>query len=459
MRTIYTPAVINKATEDKLWESGVIVFDTCALLDFYEMTEEYQGIVADILKYLSNRVWLPAQVAYEYEKNRKSAILKPISEVYSSQIIEKNGLVKDLKGLITQWEDRNYHPYINDAKVAEIKKALEEIEPNIAKIKEIVSQEYRSRAHDIQKIPDNDKLAIAIRALKKGEAFTFDEIKDIVSEGEWRYARQIGPGYMDAIDKKGVRQYGDLIIWKEILRYAKAQQCDVILVTSETKPDWVVVDETKEDKTADKPFKEELGHLRRDLLTEFEEVTGQIIWKYSPTEFTSKLAEIYHANKDELQFYGALGMIRDMLARAERERELRKNCPSTSLLIRCGACGELFECPAQKLYFEWDGVAEYTDRRMGTEALYISNEICLCARCHHHIDLTFKVWEYPEGVIDYQEIDVEGGELDKPIDVSDYIELGHYEECERCGRRAILNDMGLCNDCDREFEQLLHEDD
>ena len=98
MRTIYTPAVINKATEDKLWESGIIIFDTCALLDFYEMTEEYQGIVADILKYLSGRVWLPAQVAYEYEKNRQSTILKPISEKYNCQNIEKNGLVDDLKG-------------------------------------------------------------------------------------------------------------------------------------------------------------------------------------------------------------------------------------------------------------------------------------------------------------------------------------------------------------------------
>ena len=45
MRNIYSPSSIDQATETKLWDKGLIVFDTCALLDFYYMTPDYQDYV------------------------------------------------------------------------------------------------------------------------------------------------------------------------------------------------------------------------------------------------------------------------------------------------------------------------------------------------------------------------------------------------------------------------------
>lgn len=62
MRTIYTPSKIEKQDEDNLWQSAIIVFDTCALLDFYFLTPEYQEIMAEILEHLETRIWIPAQV-------------------------------------------------------------------------------------------------------------------------------------------------------------------------------------------------------------------------------------------------------------------------------------------------------------------------------------------------------------------------------------------------------------
>lgn len=56
MRTIYSKSLIDKDTEAYLWDSAIIVFDTCALLDFYYMTKENQEIIADILKTLSARI-------------------------------------------------------------------------------------------------------------------------------------------------------------------------------------------------------------------------------------------------------------------------------------------------------------------------------------------------------------------------------------------------------------------
>ena len=114
MRTIYTPSTIDAATEQKLWNGAVIVFDTCALLDFYYMSAAHQDVMADILQYLSPRIWLPAQVVYEYYKNRESVILKPIVENYRDKELQGNHLVDDLKSYIASWEREYYVLYWNN---------------------------------------------------------------------------------------------------------------------------------------------------------------------------------------------------------------------------------------------------------------------------------------------------------------------------------------------------------
>lgn len=458
MRTIYTPSSIDQATEDKLWESGLIVFDTCALLDFYYMTPDYQVIMSDILRYLSDRIWLPAQVVYEYEKNREGTALKPITEKYQDKLVQNNNLVNDLKAFIGQWEKQYYHPYINSTKLQEIKDALSVIEPVIAQIKTSISMEYQKRRNEIRGIPNNDCLADAIRSLDCGTPFSFSEIKEIVKEGAVRYANQIAPGYKDAETKSGIRKYGDLIVWKETLRHAKEAKRDVIFVTNDTKPDWVIVDETDRDEKAEKPAAAEIGMPRRELLVEFEEETGQSIWFYKSTDFIKKLESLYQPMQTELAFYGKLGLVRDILGRAEHDRELRQHHSDDSLLIRCGACGELFELDADDLLFEWEG-GVVDDRGMGYETEYESEEYCSCPNCEKQIDLTLQVWEYPMGVFNTQNIEIDGGDIEEPIDLSKYICFENYEECERCGERAVLNSMGLCEQCEADFNRFVNSDD
>ena len=70
MRTIYTISSIDKDSEAYLWESAILFFDTCALLDFYYMTKENQEIIADILRSLSTRIWLPAMCTMSSKRTR-----------------------------------------------------------------------------------------------------------------------------------------------------------------------------------------------------------------------------------------------------------------------------------------------------------------------------------------------------------------------------------------------------
>lgn len=458
MRTIYTPSIIGEAIEAKLWQDAIIIFDTCALLDFYYMTPVNQEVMADILSYLSDRIWLPAQVVYEFNKNRESAMTKPISEKYQYKDIQNNRLVNDLKAYIGQWEKEYYHPFISPQSLQEIKDALAVIEPKIATIKTTISKEYQERKQEIKNICNNDMIEETIRLLNHGEPFTYSKVKEICKEGVYRYANKIPPGYKDAETKSGIHQYGDLIIWKEILQYAHDEHHDIIFVSNDTKADWLVADDSKNDPKAEHLSPEELGHPRRELLAEFEEETGQIIWFYKTTDFVTKLEELYKPRQQEIAFFGKLGVVRDVLERSEREREIKLHLTGDAILVRCGTCGELFPFDAGDMNFEWEG-GVVDDRGMGYEMEYESQESCFCPNCKKQIDLTLQVWEYPMGAFNYQNIKIEGGVIEEPIDLSKHIFFDNYESCVRCGERDVLNEDGLCSKCEDEYQHFVNTDD
>ena len=97
---------------------------------------------------------------------------------------------------------------------------------------------------------------------KSANHFLFKKLFEIIKEGEVRYRNMLPPGYMDDNEvykkKKGFQKYGDLIIWKEILRYSSVQKKPIILICNDKKEDWF---------NADK--KSELESPRHELLKEF----------------------------------------------------------------------------------------------------------------------------------------------------------------------------------------------
>ncbi|WP_446718001.1 PIN-like domain-containing protein [Crocosphaera sp. Alani8] len=59
-----------------LWENCIFVLDTNILLNIYRYPLEARNDLLEILKTISDRLWIPHQVALEYQQNR----LKIISE-------------------------------------------------------------------------------------------------------------------------------------------------------------------------------------------------------------------------------------------------------------------------------------------------------------------------------------------------------------------------------------------
>lgn len=86
-------------TADKLstsWQEGIFVFDTNMLLNIYRYNDETRDRFIEILEKLNSRIWIPHQVANEYQDNRMEVIeqqLKAYSEV--SQAIKNASNILD----------------------------------------------------------------------------------------------------------------------------------------------------------------------------------------------------------------------------------------------------------------------------------------------------------------------------------------------------------------------------
>ncbi len=95
-----------------------------------------------------------------------------------------------------------------------------------------------------------------MKAFRKriGSSFSQAELDSIYEEGAKRYRDNLPPGHKDAgkdlsenepkvyqvEDKSYRRAFGDLILWKEILRKVKAEEIQyVALVTNDTKENWL----------------------------------------------------------------------------------------------------------------------------------------------------------------------------------------------------------------------------
>jgi hypothetical protein len=105
-----------------------------------------------------------------------------------------------------------------------------------------------------------------------GEAFGDAELKSIHAEGATRYALEMPPGYKDA-SKDVPDRYGDLVIWKQVLKHAAGSSTSAIFVTDDGKEDWWRI------------FRGKRLGPRPELVDEYFAVSGQRVHFYSPEQF------------------------------------------------------------------------------------------------------------------------------------------------------------------------------
>ncbi len=430
---------IDDNKEKKLWNNCVFVFDSCALLDFYFLPKKTrEKIYSEIFSKLNNRLWLPAQVQYEYLKNREKTITKPIADNYDplknnilniEKTITKE-LVKQIEAVENLSKNDNQHPHIEQEDVIVFKKNIADFIKKVILFKSNSHEKIKKAEKEIIEIKNDDDVLKALETyFQVGNEFTFDQVLKITKEGKHRYEFKIPPGYGDLNKKKGIQIFGDLIIWKEILNFSKQNDKNVIFITNDiTKDnDWCYPDKNNR---IQKP--------REELIKEFNDFSGKEFWMYSLTQFLFLANKLLDAEIEEENI--------DFLSQSINQRTRKK------LIIECSHCGTDYNFNREDLALEFKCI-ESSKRSMGQENHYEAIEEFQC-RCGNNMILKFEIWEYPIGAHNYDTVNIENGKI---IECFDNTYDFHYSiifSCEKCGNDSDNETgTGLCGRCETEYNE------
>jgi len=228
-----------------LWNEGLFVLDASFLCNLYRLPERAQLELLMVLSLLSDRLWVPYHAALEFQRNRLAVIAdqkKKFSEVRK--------LFRDIRQRfrdgISKLQLKKRHSLIDpDPLVARFDALFDSFEEELS--------ELETKQLDVSD-PDPwlEKLDELLDSKIGSPPASQEEVDAINKEGEMRYARGVPPGYMDSAkggDGEDVhyayggivyeRQYGDLIIWKQMLLEAKNRGVtSLVFLTDDVKEDW-----------------------------------------------------------------------------------------------------------------------------------------------------------------------------------------------------------------------------
>lgn len=211
---------LSDLEKQSLWNRAIFVFDTNVFLNLYRYSQKTRDALLGAMKELKEQIWMPHQVAYEFMKNRPDVIIDSVDRYPK---LEENifQLCKD-------------------------KLRIKDDDPEFKKLQKVVTKwfdDYKNSNLLVENVYDDEILAELLELFenKTGTAFSNEQLQEVKKEGEARYKQEIPPGYKDkkkSKDDKDNNAYGDLIVWKQILDFAKTNKKDIVFVTHDQKDDW-----------------------------------------------------------------------------------------------------------------------------------------------------------------------------------------------------------------------------
>lgn len=280
----YAPSTEQYET---LWKEALFVLDTNVLLNLYRLPTVARDELLDLLELLKDRLWIPHQVGLEFQRGRLTVIAneRKSTEDALSAAQSVVGQVKDkVEGL--QVDKRGLG--------IESKPLLDELERSNQKLIDAISAIHSSQLD----VSSTDVVRQKLDELLDGRVgqapATQKELDEIVSDGEDRFSNKIPPGFADADKQKNPneayfiydhikyqRKFGDLILWKQLIKHAKETNTKKILfITADRKEDWW----WREQGKTIGPHPELMREIKR-------EGDVELFWMYSSVQF------VEHANK------------------------------------------------------------------------------------------------------------------------------------------------------------------
>ena len=256
---------LDEATLAEHWRKDTFCFDANVLLNLYRYTPKTRDAFFKLFEKIKDRIWIPYQAAFEYQKNRL-VVINAQQQAYTQIRDTLHSKKNEIEAKLNSFKK---HPYLqtNELK-SQINSAFDAI------IRDLDSLE-RNHPDYLDSDPVWDKLTSLLEN-KIGNDFSNEELEKIYKEGKKRYEEKIPPGFMDEKEKKsnGNRAlFGDLIVWKETLDLASKIKESVIFITDDLKEDWWY------------KFKGKTIGPRVELIKEFREKTGKRVNIYQADWF------------------------------------------------------------------------------------------------------------------------------------------------------------------------------
>lgn len=261
----------------KMWDDAIFVFDTNVLLMLYELSSGTREKFLAVLGDLSERLWLPHQVALEYQKKRITIIRQQIKN-YRNLKKEIRSSAARLKGNIRRAIPKDRH---------------EEAKPILNAITQMADSANEHLQSLETKHPDlfeDDFIRSEIDDLfmnKIGLPYSEEHLEEIRNEAENRYARKIPPGFSDE-NKSADAALGDLLLWFQTIDYAKEAQKPIFLITGDLKSDWWWIEGEKR-----------MGGPHPVLINEIHSKAGVAFYMYPPNMFLEEAQKYLKKKIDE----------------------------------------------------------------------------------------------------------------------------------------------------------------
>lgn len=237
----------------EVWKEGLFIFDTNVFLDLYRLPQSARKDLMGVLENPSfnSRIWIGFQVALEFLNNRYEAIsdqknkFTVVRGLVSQALTSQSETLENLRGELAKLKLKQRHSLINpDAFLTEknINNSVKYLEEFLNELETLEKEQFDVNDHDNIK-----EFVLGLMQKHTGTALDKKELEETYKEGEKRYEKDVPPGYKDKKkegsyffqDKEYVRKYGDLLLWKEIIKKAQ-ESCFkyMVLVTGDVKEDW-----------------------------------------------------------------------------------------------------------------------------------------------------------------------------------------------------------------------------
>lgn len=272
---------------ERLWKEAIIVLDTNVLLNLYRLPTVARDELFTALALLKERLWIPHQVALEFQRRRLTVIAserKGIEDALTSASELVEGIKSKVVGL--QLDKRGLG--------IESKTLLAKLEKANGELLSAIQNAHNAQLDISASDPIRERLDELLGKRVGPGPNSQEELNALVADGDDRFREKIPPGFAD-IDKdrnpneatfifdhiKYQRKFGDLILWRQLISHVKQSKIKaVLLITADRKEDWWW---REQGKTVG-PHPELIREIHRVGETE-------LFWMYSSVQF------VEHANK------------------------------------------------------------------------------------------------------------------------------------------------------------------